>query len=58
MERCEGEHRFFVADVAVAATEGKVVVIAICTSCGNVKSTEVQVTKPGGSVALQNKGEK
>lgn len=33
-DECNGQHRFFVADCAVVELEGKVVVIAVCTACG------------------------
>ena len=54
---CEGRHTYYVADVAVCVGEGKIVVVAMCTSCGDVKSTEVQVTKPGAPVVMKNKKE-
>lgn len=36
-------HRYFVADCAAVEAEGKVVVIALCTSCGEFISHEVIV---------------
>ena len=41
---CFGQHRFFVADVAQVETEGKIVLIAMCTNCGELKVSEVKVT--------------
>lgn len=52
---CEGQHRFFVADVAVVEDEAKVVIIMACTQCGetvarehfvrNVKQTDIKKGK-------------
>ena len=55
--QCSGEHRYYVADVAVVEAEGKVVPIVICTACGKCISHEVQVTTNRNAVTLL-KGEK
>ena len=55
---CKGEHRFYVADVAVVQAEGKVVVVSQCTACGEVRSSEVQVTKVPGASIVSTRNEK
>jgi hypothetical protein len=37
-------HRYFVADVATIQDQGKVVLIVLCTSCGESFSREFLVT--------------
>jgi len=54
----EAQHRYHVADVAVVQAEGKVVVIALCISCGNVLSKEIQVTKTASPINLQSNDKK
>jgi len=39
-KECTGTHRFFVADAAQVEDEGKVVIIAMCTACGQTRTTE------------------
>lgn len=39
MDTCTGTHRYFVADVAQVESEGKVVIIAMCTACGETKTS-------------------
>lgn len=39
------QHRYFVADVAQVETEGRIVVIALCTACGDTFSEDFQITK-------------
>lgn len=38
-------HKYFVADVSIVKSEGKVVIHALCTSCGDLLSFERIVTK-------------
>lgn len=45
-------HRYFVADVAQVTDEGKVVVIALCTSCGDWITHEVIVSLPNAKLKL------
>ncbi len=40
-------HRYFVADVASIQDEGKVVILALCTSCGDHIRIDEVVTKAG-----------
>jgi len=38
---CRGTHRYFVADVVqVGEIVGKVIIIAMCTACGETKVSE------------------
>lgn len=50
--QCDGEHHYFLADVVVNTTEGVAFVLAICTSCGNVKAQNVQVGHSGDQFRL------
>ena len=43
MENCNGQHRYFVADVAQVEAEGTVTVIIVCTACGDSKAIKHQV---------------
>ena len=45
-------HKYFVADVAVVTAEGRVVILALCTSCGAFLSHSEQVTK--GNIEITN----
>lgn len=47
MASCNELHRYFVAECVGVEAEGKVFVIAICTSCGHTFAKEFQVSKPG-----------
>lgn len=40
-------HRYFVADVATVTHEGRVVILALCTSCGDHIRIDEQVTEAG-----------
>jgi hypothetical protein len=56
---CQGEHRFFCAEVIGVESEGKVFVLAICTSCGELKNHAVQVGQKGAPIRmLQEEKEK
>lgn len=44
---CIGEHRFFALNPIGIQAEGKVVVILICTQCGELRKQECQVAAPG-----------
>ena len=61
--RCTGDHRIFVAEVVGIETEGKVVVITVCTQCGTINFEEKQVSHAGSPLRMlkdekTNKGEK
>lgn len=45
-------HRYFVADVAQVTDEGKVVVICVCTSCGEFIQNDVIVSLPNAKITL------
>lgn len=45
-------HRYFVADVAQVNDEGKVVVIALCTSCGDWLTHSTIVSLPNAKLTL------
>ena len=51
--QCTGQHRYFVADVAVVEAEGKVVPILVCTACGDCVTHDLIVAKPKTTVTLQ-----
>jgi hypothetical protein len=40
-------HRYFVADVATIESEGKVVILALCTACGQHLRIDETVTGKG-----------
>jgi len=42
----ECNHRYFVADVVLIPSEGKVVLLALCTACGDFKAHEKLVAGP------------
>jgi hypothetical protein len=48
------DHRYFVADVAVVPAEGKVVVLALCTACGDLLEKHVQVARPHTEITLKS----
>jgi hypothetical protein len=57
----DNQHRYFVAETVGVEAEGKVVVILICTSCGEGKVFRVPVTdnRPARLImASPNKEEK
>jgi len=54
MSDCSGGHRFFCADVVGIEPEGKVVVLALCTACGDFISKEFQVSKPFSGLRLSS----
>lgn len=43
---CFGTHHFFVAKTGEVEAEGKVVLIAMCTSCGETRVSEHKVAQP------------
>jgi len=51
---CTGEHDLFVVDCVGVEAEGKVVVLAICRHCGELRSHEVVVSKSGSPLRLLN----
>lgn len=59
MSQCGNyDHRYFVADVVLVPAEGKIVLLALCTACGDFKSHEKQVAAPHtalDSLKTQNK---
>lgn len=40
------DHHYFVADVVLIPAEGKIVLLALCTACGDFKSHEKTVAAP------------
>lgn len=48
------DHRFFVADIALVPSEGKFVLIALCTACGNVLTHEQVIAQPHASLELNS----
>lgn len=57
MDCANSPHHYFVADVAVVPAEGKVVVIAICTACADVKVHHISVCEPHTDIHLEKKKE-
>jgi hypothetical protein len=52
------DHHYFVADVVLVPSEGKIVLLALCTACGDFKSYDKQVAAPHtalDSLKRQNK---
>lgn len=43
-QNCTREHDYFIADVAQVTEEGKIVINAICKSCGDLVTHSVKVT--------------
>jgi len=58
MTNCKGGHRFFCAETIGIEPEGKVVVLALCTSCGEFISKEFQVSRPFSGLRLASDEEK
>lgn len=55
---CDSEHRFYCADVAVVPAEGKVVVIIVCTACGESLAREHIVAQKDNEIHLEQKQNK
>lgn len=51
-KHCSGEHRIFVAEVVGVESQGKVVVITVCTDCDTVNFHEHQLSTPGVPIRL------
>lgn len=51
VRECSGDHRFFVAATVGVESEGKAVIICVCTSCGASFSEEFKVS--GGNSPLE-----
>jgi hypothetical protein len=51
---CSGQHDLFVVDCVGVEAEGKVVVLAICRHCGELRSHEVLVSKINAPLRLLN----
>lgn len=49
-----GYHHYFVADTVLVPGEGKVIVLALCTSCGNLLDRTVQVAQPNTQMTLKS----
>lgn len=53
IEGCQRSgHRYFVADIALVPAEGKVVLLALCTACGDFLSYEKLVAKAHSELEL------
>ena len=50
---CVGQHRYFIADIAQVEKQGFIVVIALCTSCGDTITKRIQVTEAGQQIKLE-----
>ena len=48
------EHRYFVADVVLVPSEGKIVLLALCTACGDFKSYDKTVAAPNSALDSLN----
>jgi len=46
-DKCRGEHRFFALDPVGIEDMGQILVVLVCTSCGEPKELRIQVAKPG-----------
>jgi len=55
---CRGEHQIFVAEVVAVEAEGKLVVVNVCRSCGEVTFHEHQVSKRGVPITFTKEKEK
>lgn len=49
---CTGEHHIFVPEVVGVESEGKIVVVTVCTSCDRVNFHEHQVSSVGAPLRL------
>lgn len=60
MADCNGhsDHRYFVADVVLIPTEGKVVILALCTACGQPQFHEKVVAAPHTTLDSLNQQKK
>lgn len=47
MKDCGGRHRYFVASTIGVEQEGKVVILVVCTACGDTFSEDFQVSLGG-----------
>lgn len=47
-------HRYFVADIALVPAEGKVVILALCTACGDPLTHERIVAAPHRELMLNS----
>ena len=56
---CQREgHRYFVADVVGVESEGKAVLLVLCTSCGDSFSREFKVSASGLPLRLKTNNNK
>lgn len=55
MSECGGGHRFFVASVVGVEQEGKVVLIAMCTGCGETFSETFAVSSGETPLLIEEK---
>ncbi len=51
-DKCGGQHHFYVAQVIGIESEGRVVTITVCTSCGEFRHDELTVSKEGSPLRL------
>lgn len=52
------KHRYFVADCAASEALGTVTVIIVCTACGDVRFTKIEVAPPHSGVKLLKEQER
>lgn len=48
------DHRYFVADVVLVPSEGNVVVLALCTACGDLLEKTIRVGQPNSQMSLKS----
>jgi len=46
-EYCSNEHRFFLASEVQVPDEGKMILLAFCTACGEPLKLEFKITEKG-----------
>lgn len=47
-------HHYFVADVVLVPDEGNVIMLALCTACGEPLSHPIKVSAPGAQLELNS----
>ena len=50
---CSGTHRYFALEPCGVESTGKVVVIVVCTACGEMIRKDFEVAKPGTSIVSE-----
>jgi hypothetical protein len=47
---CDGQHRFFALEPVGLEAEGAVLIIMVCTACGEVRQEKLVVAQPGSVI--------